>query len=1125
MAFISSVVAVSFYFDKRRSIAIGIAVCGTGVGTFALAPLINALLSEYSWKGTALIQGGLLLNCIICGMLFRPLPNILIQKIMVRPPVNETVTIKVDGAEEPIMEVKCASTLELPHALHDVKSRRQYNESEKSTLSHMSYGQSTDPLLHKNMLYASRLDHDPECWVEPEDYLGSTSLKQEPESHSGKCWLAKSHITTSEREGTPTNVAGSEETRLKVTSAANIELPQTWAASSRNVKNKRRLSGSDRLAMLHTSSAQLLDPVSHKKVFCTRSLDRVPQYRAVRDDYVRSTSTQLEPEFMKSSLAKIGITKEETGKPLNAVECEQPRMKAKSASNLELPQTSSASSLDVESRRRYSESEKSTAEKEKPTVMVEFGEPRRKVMSSKDDVELMQTLAALSENVARERKKTAMSCTLSTQPADTLIQKNGFRTRSLDRIPQNRNEYDRSTTSLKEHRESRMSISWPVKINVADVEQEKAEDLVTGGEPRIVTKCAFRVELSQMSAASSRNDRRRHSESVKPTLSHTHSTELTGTAAHNHVFHTRSLDRILQHRAECDDCARSSTSQSKLRRNKSWLAVTKEKEDNSANVVDSAEPRIIGKTVSCTHLTSPRSHHSVFYTKSLDCIPQYWAERDEYDRSMSSTNEQPEPGKDQNRLTKIGMTEKEERKQTNPAGTELPNMIDTSAGLIQMSAVSTPDVEYKQRFIKLKKSIMSHTSSTRLAGLTSHKNVFRNWSFRRVSKYPAEREDYVGSTTSLTEQPGGQSDSSWLEKMGMAEEEQRKPTNPAGTERPKMKDKSASNLDLSQMSAVSTPEVERRQRFIKLKKSVISDTPTTRLAGFTAQKNVFRNRSLRRIPLYRAERHDYVGSTTSLTEQPKRQADSSWLEKIGVTNERKEIPANVIQSGQPRMKVKSASTLDLTHTHAAPSTNATRRRRRLSDSEKSTVSRKSTVSLRSLENFAGRVTQPALFYAISLEHIPPYRIDSDSDDGSVTSNKSWPEKIGNAKKMRQRVSKMMIFRLFLDSVFVLFVISTFLTGIAFVVPYVFLPNRGLRLGFDSQQSSWLISAVGISNMIGRLVFGFVASIEQVNSLILYSTLLIISGICSLFSVLLTTYPLQMCYAICYGFVISKSVVL
>ena len=94
MAYLPAIVAVSFYFEKRRSLATGIAVCGSGIGTFIFAPLTNTLLAEYSWKGTVLIEAGMLLNCILCGMVFRPL------NVPKRP---------VDQAEpEPVREEKPA---------------------------------------------------------------------------------------------------------------------------------------------------------------------------------------------------------------------------------------------------------------------------------------------------------------------------------------------------------------------------------------------------------------------------------------------------------------------------------------------------------------------------------------------------------------------------------------------------------------------------------------------------------------------------------------------------------------------------------------------------------------------------------------------------------------------------------------------------------------------------------------------------------------------------------------------------------------------------------------------------------------------------------------------------------
>ena len=55
LVFTPSIVGVGLYFDKRRALATGIAVCGTGIGTFVMAPFTAWLLDMYSLRGTFLI--------------------------------------------------------------------------------------------------------------------------------------------------------------------------------------------------------------------------------------------------------------------------------------------------------------------------------------------------------------------------------------------------------------------------------------------------------------------------------------------------------------------------------------------------------------------------------------------------------------------------------------------------------------------------------------------------------------------------------------------------------------------------------------------------------------------------------------------------------------------------------------------------------------------------------------------------------------------------------------------------------------------------------------------------------------------------------------------------------------
>lgn len=75
LSYVTSIVIVAYYFEKRRSLATGLAVCGTGVGTFTFAPLTIYLLGEYSWRGTLLIMAAFFLNFLVLGSLMRDLPD------------------------------------------------------------------------------------------------------------------------------------------------------------------------------------------------------------------------------------------------------------------------------------------------------------------------------------------------------------------------------------------------------------------------------------------------------------------------------------------------------------------------------------------------------------------------------------------------------------------------------------------------------------------------------------------------------------------------------------------------------------------------------------------------------------------------------------------------------------------------------------------------------------------------------------------------------------------------------------------------------------------------------------------------------------------------------------------
>lgn len=68
---------ITQYFDKYRPLVTGVAICGSGIGTFIFAPLTQWLMDTVDWKYTLYIIAGIcLLNCFF-GLMFQPLPKYL----------------------------------------------------------------------------------------------------------------------------------------------------------------------------------------------------------------------------------------------------------------------------------------------------------------------------------------------------------------------------------------------------------------------------------------------------------------------------------------------------------------------------------------------------------------------------------------------------------------------------------------------------------------------------------------------------------------------------------------------------------------------------------------------------------------------------------------------------------------------------------------------------------------------------------------------------------------------------------------------------------------------------------------------------------------------------------------
>jgi len=75
LMYVPAVVSVGYYFDKKRALATGISVCGSGAGAFVLPPIAALFLQHYDWKVATWFFAGLCLLCSVCGLALKPLPK------------------------------------------------------------------------------------------------------------------------------------------------------------------------------------------------------------------------------------------------------------------------------------------------------------------------------------------------------------------------------------------------------------------------------------------------------------------------------------------------------------------------------------------------------------------------------------------------------------------------------------------------------------------------------------------------------------------------------------------------------------------------------------------------------------------------------------------------------------------------------------------------------------------------------------------------------------------------------------------------------------------------------------------------------------------------------------------
>ncbi|CAH8451233.1 unnamed protein product [Schistosoma bovis] len=104
LIYLPALIAVSFYFNRKRELASGIAVAGTPFGAVVFGPLAGYLIQLYGWSCTLVFFSAFILHGIILSCLYRPLkPMHKFEMLDLSKETNESIVNLVDVIQSNLM--------------------------------------------------------------------------------------------------------------------------------------------------------------------------------------------------------------------------------------------------------------------------------------------------------------------------------------------------------------------------------------------------------------------------------------------------------------------------------------------------------------------------------------------------------------------------------------------------------------------------------------------------------------------------------------------------------------------------------------------------------------------------------------------------------------------------------------------------------------------------------------------------------------------------------------------------------------------------------------------------------------------------------------------------------------
>jgi len=132
--------------------------------------------------------------------------------------------------------------------------------------------------------------------------------------------------------------------------------------------------------------------------------------------------------------------------------------------------------------------------------------------------------------------------------------------------------------------------------------------------------------------------------------------------------------------------------------------------------------------------------------------------------------------------------------------------------------------------------------------------------------------------------------------------------------------------------------------------------------------------------------------------------------------------------------------------------------------------------------------------------------------------------INNEKSSNKQIFKEFT-EILKNRIFLVFLLSNLLIFCGHDSTYIYTKDKAMEVGVSKSKSLLLMTFIGIGNVLGRLMFGYLGSIKRINVYFLYMSCVIMTGGCIIFLNFAYSYPLMIMSTCGFGIFIGGTITL